>query len=215
MTRKVRAPRTARRREPPSGDARARILDAALVEFATRGYEAASTNAIARAARVAKGLVFHHFGTKEELCFALIDLVIERVADQIFAIDPMPADLFERLHAIAVQKLRVFQREPLAYQLLMATIDAPPQIQARLEERKVAHRFVAWPRFLAGLDASRLRPGVTLDQAIETLTILGLGIERTYLAKLARLPDRGLSQIEQLTKELWAHFERLRDGIYR
>ena len=75
-------------------------------------------------------------------------------------------------------------------------------------------RVVTWPRFLEGLDTSRLRPGVTIDGAIDTLTVLGLGIERRYIAMLAKLPDRGIATLEQLTDEVWTHFERLRDGLY-
>jgi len=211
MTRTTRAPRIARR---PAADARTRILDAALHEFATHGVAAASTNTIARKARVAKGLVFHHFATKDELYLAVVDQVLARTTEAMFALAPMPADLFERLSALTLQKLRVFQRDPLAYQFLMATTEAPAALQARLEQRRVAIRVVTWPRFLVGIDASRLRPGITLDQALETLMILGYGIEKQFLPRLAKLPDRGLSQIEEVTREVWAHFERLRDGIY-
>lgn len=211
MKRATPAPRVARRRTAAATE---RILDAALVEFAQRGFEAASTNTIAREASVAKGLVFHHFGTKEDLYLAVVDRVTARVVEQVFAIDPLPADLFERLFSVAVQKLRVFQRDPIAYQFLIATIDAPTSLQARLEERRVAQRFVFWPRFLEGVDASRLRPGITLEQALDTLNILGLGIERRYLTQLARLPDRGHAQIEDLTRELWSHYDRLRHGLY-
>jgi AcrR family transcriptional regulator len=55
---------------PPTPDRRARIVDAAIDEFAARGFEAASTNAIAESAGVAKGLVYHYFGDKEALFLA-------------------------------------------------------------------------------------------------------------------------------------------------
>jgi len=52
-----------------SGDlnARARIRDAALLEFAEHGVRGATIRGIAAAAGVSVGLVQHHFGTKEQL----------------------------------------------------------------------------------------------------------------------------------------------------
>jgi len=207
---------TARRRAARRPAPRERILDAAVAEFAGRGFEAASTNAIAAAAGVAKGLVFHHFGSKDDLFVAAFDHVLARLIDALYAdLGPLPADLFERLHAWAIHKIRVSQRDPLGYQLMtMAVQDGPPAVRARIEERIAAVRTAHWPRFLDGIDASRLRPGVSLPQAIETLSLLGEGIERAILPRLAALPDRGMSRLDDLGRELWEHFARLRDGLY-
>ncbi len=196
---------------------RARILDAALAEFAAHGFRVASTNAIAAAAGVAKGLVFHHFRRKEDLFLAVFDGVLARMIDAVYTDDEaLPADLFERLHAWALRKLHVAQRDPLGYQLVtLALADPPAALRARLDERMVALRAEHWPRFLAGVDASRLRRGITPAQAIETLMYLSDGIERNLLPRLAALPDRGASQLGALGREMWSHFVRLRDGLYR
>jgi TetR/AcrR family transcriptional repressor of nem operon len=55
--------RTARR----TGDARARLLDAALTLIRARGYEATSVEELCAAAGVTKGAFFHHFRSKEDL----------------------------------------------------------------------------------------------------------------------------------------------------
>jgi AcrR family transcriptional regulator len=62
------------RREVP---ARERILDAAEELFAEHGYDRTSAARLARAAAVPQGLVFYHFGTKENL---LLTLVRERAS---------------------------------------------------------------------------------------------------------------------------------------
>lgn len=199
-----------------SDPARARIFDAALIEFAAHGYRVASTNAIAAAAGVAKGLVFHHFRRKQDLFLAVFDDVLARTVDALYAeSDPLPADLFERLHAWALRKLRVAQRDPIAYQFMtLAMHDPPAGLKARLAKRIETLRAEHWPRFLAGVDASRVRDDITLPSAIETLTLLADGIERSLLPRLAALPDRGASQLPQLSRRMWAHFARLRDGLY-
>lgn len=54
-------------RPPEDLTARARIRDAALVEFAERGFKGATLKAVADAAGVSIGLVQHHFGSKQGL----------------------------------------------------------------------------------------------------------------------------------------------------
>jgi TetR/AcrR family transcriptional regulator len=69
----------ARQRTKPrirdSDAARAAILKAAVAEFTQKGLAGARMDAIARAAGVAKGLVFHHFGSKEDLWTAALETV--------------------------------------------------------------------------------------------------------------------------------------------
>jgi TetR/AcrR family transcriptional regulator, transcriptional repressor for nem operon len=57
---------------------RQRILDAAFPEIYRNGFQAASLNAIAAAAGVSKGALFHHFAGKQALGYALLDEVVAR-----------------------------------------------------------------------------------------------------------------------------------------
>ncbi|MBF6330457.1 TetR/AcrR family transcriptional regulator [Nocardia transvalensis] len=61
-----------RRSKKVDGDARQLILDAAENLFATHGFDATATAAIATAAGVPKGLVFYYFPTKESILSALM-----------------------------------------------------------------------------------------------------------------------------------------------
>jgi TetR/AcrR family transcriptional regulator, regulator of cefoperazone and chloramphenicol sensitivity len=58
-------------------NARARIRDAALEQFALHGVTGATMRGIAQAADVSVGLVQHHFGTKDGLRLACDELVVE------------------------------------------------------------------------------------------------------------------------------------------
>jgi AcrR family transcriptional regulator len=53
------------------------ILEAALGEFSTRGFELASMEKIAEQARVSKVTVYNHFATKEKLFIAAIEYFFE------------------------------------------------------------------------------------------------------------------------------------------
>ncbi|MBB5914539.1 AcrR family transcriptional regulator [Nocardia transvalensis] len=66
-------PRAGRRRSKKvDGDARQLILDAAENLFATHGFDATATAAIATTAGVPKGLVFYYFPTKDSILSALM-----------------------------------------------------------------------------------------------------------------------------------------------
>lgn len=54
------------------------LLEAALEAFCTHGYEQASINVILEKAGMSKGQFYYHFGNKEGLYLALIDILIAR-----------------------------------------------------------------------------------------------------------------------------------------
>ena len=54
------------------------VLDAAMVEFADRGFEGASTEDIARRAGISQPYLFRLFGTKKELFKATVSTVLPR-----------------------------------------------------------------------------------------------------------------------------------------
>lgn len=61
-------------------DKKESILNSALALFADEGYNAVSTNKIARAAGVSEGLIFRHFGSKQGLLDALIEMTEEKMS---------------------------------------------------------------------------------------------------------------------------------------
>lgn len=74
-------------RPPEDLTARARIRDAAMEQFAARGFTRATMKGIADAAGVSTGLVQHHFGTKEGLRRACDEAVLEIVHRQLDALE--------------------------------------------------------------------------------------------------------------------------------
>ena len=62
-----------KKKEPCSEEARTRILDAAQTLFATHGFNATTTKAIAEAAGVPGGLIFYYFPTKKALLASVLN----------------------------------------------------------------------------------------------------------------------------------------------
>ncbi|GAA0564298.1 TetR/AcrR family transcriptional regulator [Actinomadura livida] len=71
----------ARGARPEDLTGRARIRDAALLEFAEQGVKGATIRGIAKSAGVSPALVQHHFGTKEALRRACDEHVIESIRE--------------------------------------------------------------------------------------------------------------------------------------
>jgi TetR/AcrR family transcriptional regulator, transcriptional repressor for nem operon len=55
---------------------RRRLLDAAFLEFYAHGFQGGSLNHVVEAAGTTKGALFHHFDSKQELGYAVVDELI-------------------------------------------------------------------------------------------------------------------------------------------
>lgn len=83
---------TAPRPRGRPGKSRPGLLEAAITEFAEKGYEGATTAGIARRARSNQPLVHHHFGTKEKLFHLVLD---ELFAELERALVPPPGEAID------------------------------------------------------------------------------------------------------------------------
>lgn len=72
------APAGATAKRDPAGTRR-RILDAGQSEFAERGYSGAHVGRIAAAARCNIRMIYHYFGSKENLYLAVLDRAYDRI----------------------------------------------------------------------------------------------------------------------------------------
>lgn len=59
------------------------IINVALEEFAQNGYQAASTNVICKKAKISKGLLYHYYGSKENIYLSVIRHFIDRFKENI------------------------------------------------------------------------------------------------------------------------------------
>ncbi len=104
-------------------DTRRRLLDAAVTEFAEQGYEAANINRISQAAGFAKGTVYNHFASKQELMLTLIeevgkthlDTFIERVCKERGAV--------ERLKQFFAAGFAYVEEHPIQAHFLISTLN--------------------------------------------------------------------------------------------
>ena len=89
------------------------IINSAMKEFSKNSFQKASTNVIVEDAGISKGLLFHYFGTKDNLYkyleYFCIKVIMEKVVDEL---DWEQKDIFLRLKEISIIKFEVFQQYP-------------------------------------------------------------------------------------------------------
>ena len=97
---------------PP--DKRHAVVEAALEEFAGRGYEGASLNTVVRRAGISKGSLFTYFPTKAALFDALVRLAAGDIREDLRALrDRSREEPFERrLEALVRTGLDFLERRP-------------------------------------------------------------------------------------------------------
>ena len=145
----------AQRKRMTASARRAEVVQAASAEFAMRGYEGATTEAIARRAGVSQPYVVRLFGTKKALfsacCQANFDLVAETFTR---AAESVPAE--QRLQAMGdAYGALLNDRERLLMQLQGYAATGDPEIRALMRGRYAGlYRYV---EELSGATPAELR----------------------------------------------------------
>jgi AcrR family transcriptional regulator len=119
-------------------DSRQEILRTAARLFQQRGYDATSMNDVAGALKLSKGGLYHHFQSKDEILFEIMnhamDLTQERVVDPVRSI----ANPEERLRALIRLHIEVVlsPRDREITVMLHENHPLPPTLRRRINTRK-------------------------------------------------------------------------------
>ena len=84
----------------PSTDPRQEILRTAARLFQQQGYDGASMNDIAAALKLSKGGLYHHFKSKDEILFDLMNQAMDITEDRVIKVARGISDPEERLRAV-------------------------------------------------------------------------------------------------------------------
>ncbi|QGH68148.1 TetR/AcrR family transcriptional regulator [Pseudactinotalea sp. HY158] len=117
--------------------ARERILDAAAVLFAQRGFDGSSTARIAHAAGVPKGLLFYYFPTKPDILGALLE---ERFVVAPFDTGPLTVrgDPAQTLMNLSERVLRNHAESEILREIIWHESHTRPEVLAALTRYRQA-----------------------------------------------------------------------------
>ncbi|MFT4005714.1 MAG: TetR/AcrR family transcriptional regulator, partial [Lacrimispora sp.] len=148
------------------------IINSALMEFAAKGYDLASTNEMVKAAGISKGALFHYFVSKKDLFFFLCDYVFEVVSKEFYEqIGHCGGDLLTRYSRAAMLKGAVYQRYPPMFEFIKRlTVEKSPEIAAELKEQLEKIMNYGYQCLLGNLDTSLFRQDVPVNKIRDLIT---------------------------------------------
>jgi AcrR family transcriptional regulator len=194
-------PRTGRQPRMPIEVRREQVLDAALRLILRHGYPAATMEAIAREAQLAKPRVYTAYPGRGPLLLALLEREQQRAITDLA--EAMPAftddtNFDTTLLAAATSLLNAVTAHPGPWQLLILPAnDAPPEVQQHAQGR----RQFALQQLRALLEWGRHhRPGLAeLDLELLARTLLAVGEDAVRLI---------LTQPDQFTAQRYNNYLR-------
>ena len=148
-----------------------RILNAAINEFAEKGYENASTNEIVKEAGISKGLLFHYFKNKKQLFLFLYDYCIDVSMTEFYKkIDLKERDFFVRLRQIHLIKAELLNKYPKMLKFIeVANMEKSSDIENDLNVINKEELESASKRVFDGIDLSKFRDGIDIEKAINVV----------------------------------------------
>ncbi len=199
-----------------SPDKQDRIVNAALKEFAQKGYQLASTNEIVKEAEISKGMLFHYFNNKKALYLYLYDHVTEVSMGQLYArINWDEKDLLIRYQQVARLKFELFEKYPEIFNFLKGVYkEDTHELIGDLEQRKKKLLESSLNKLFADIDLSKFRDGTDISKAI---SIINWTLEGFAYQQQSKVTTLSLDQIdlEAIFTELDLYIEMLRQSFYK
>lgn len=145
-------------------DRREQLLNVGVELLAERGYEELSTEAIAEAAGISKGLLYHYFPTKKDFLLAALRRGEAELAERLRPDPDVPPH--EQFNAGLEAFLDDVERHPRAYSAIFRRLSGgDPEIAAQMDAGR-AGRMESLLQGLAGLEGAPL--GTERTPALET-----------------------------------------------
>ncbi len=158
------------------------ILAAAVRVFATKGYHTSRVGDIAEEAGIAHGLLYHYFGSKEEVLQTVFRENWSQLLEAFTRIEMSDEPPLQQLGAIAKVLLRSWRDQPDLVRVMVREVARSPQLQEQVDDiravflviQRVIERGQADGSFRPELDA-RLASWIFYGGLEELLTGWVLG----------------------------------------
>jgi AcrR family transcriptional regulator len=195
-----------------------RILNVVLEEFAQKGYQRASTNAIIEKAGIPKGTLFYFFGSKKNMFFFALDQSIQRyITIYKSLVFQKHDDLFVGLLQRMRIKLQFIQQEPLLYKFFYRVfLDIPDELKDEMSTRFATYTATSQEQARENIDPSKLRKGVDPSTAVNLVHLMLEGLFNRLTPRLKQIsPEEGIKLVGEIEQECRGYFELIKNGIYK
>jgi TetR/AcrR family transcriptional regulator, cholesterol catabolism regulator len=178
-------------------DSRQEILRTAARLFQQQGYDATSMNDVAAALRLSKGGLYHHFQSKDEILFDLMDHAMDVTQERVIDAVRNLSDPEDRLRMLIRRHIAVVlsERDREITVMLHENHPLPPPLRRRINARKKQYvHFLE--RLIADVQTARGANGGVSSRAA-TFALLGM---INWIYQWYR-PDRGPLREEDIVRQ--------------
>jgi len=192
------------------------ILNAALKEFAGKGFDEASTNVIAKEAGISKPLMFHYVNNKKDFFLFLYDYCLEILEREYFRrINLQEKDIFERLRQTCLLKIQVMRKHPWIFDFVrVAVFTDSVAVRDELIKRRKKVENSSFERFYGDIDPSPFRSGLDVEKAKQLIFWAVGGYAGQILEDFKNLDVREFD-LEKIRVEFDGYLKELQKVYYK
>lgn len=191
------------------------ILNAALKEFSSQGYDNASTNVIAKEAGISKALMFHYVSSKQELFLVVYDYFSDLIKKEYFELMNYDAkDIFDRLHQSYLLQIKLSEKYPwiLEFNKLSRTTNSN-EVNEELESRTHKEHSSCYPKLFDEIDEAKFRKGLDIEKCKQFIFWSNIGFTNEILDDIRNSESLALNY-ELVVEKLDGYFDELRKVFY-
>lgn len=145
-----------------------RIMCAAMDEFSLKSYDAASLNAICNEHGIAKGLIYHYFGSKDDLYLCCVKTCFVKFTSFLSKETYDFSNFDHGMNQYLARRFLFFRTYPQEGRLFFYTVLQPPKhLTSQIQVLKGSFDVQCLHYYKAALEHITLRQGITEQSALE------------------------------------------------
>ncbi|WML41742.1 TetR/AcrR family transcriptional regulator [Neobacillus sp. OS1-2] len=193
-----------------------RIINAAIKEFAQKGYERASTNEMVKAAGISKGLLFHYFGNKKQLFLFLFDYCCRILAEQFYQkINLAERDFFTRIRQAVMIKMELLTTYPDLFTFIEeAYLEDSAEVKVEVDKKVKVLSDANFGKVYEGIDFSKFRDDMDIKKVLKIITYTFEKLSEEMLSQAKLSPTHHIDY-EKGFQEAEVYFEIFTTCFYK
>lgn len=191
------------------------ILNAALKEFAAKGFDKASTNVIAKDAEISKPLLFHYVGNKQELFLCVYDYFFDLLDKEYYSkLDFSQQDIFDRLRQSYILQIELVKLHPFIFEFTKLAVETnSEEINRELKKRSIEKQESCSIQLFDTVDITKFRKGLDIEKCKQFILWANIGFTNQILDDIRNTPHYE-TDYEAILQTLDEYFVELKKVFY-
>lgn len=192
------------------------ILNAALKEFALKGFDDSSTNIIAKEAGISKALMFHYINSKQELFLCVFDYFAKILNKEYFMrIDFTEKDIFNRLYKSYILQIELIKQYPWIFEFNKLSIKTnSEEVNKEIEKRASKKQSSCYNEIFDVIDESKFKTELDIEKCKQIIFWSNVGFTNEIVNDIRNSETVNLNY-EVIIKKLDGYFGELRKIFYK